>query len=152
LQSLTKTLRNHLSEIHYAENADPKHPTLKQSELEYVIDRDLKIVLAYLKAHGKVSHLMEMRLWYALSDIRKPYDFALKPSDKTWLDEVIATMTDEQHEDRAFPNPPTARLLYLITCLKDTDSITGADRQQDAYDYMMTHSQAFADREYGLYD
>lgn len=151
MQDLVKTLRQQLAKRHYAQNADPKHPTLKQSELEYIIDRDLEIVLAYLKVHGNLAHLMEMRLWYALSDIRKPYDFSLKSEDIEWLDTTINNMTEEQVEDWTFPKPPSARLDYLLACLKDSNSIIGQDRFDDAFDYLMNHSRAFRETNERLY-
>jgi len=104
----------------------------------------VKIARAYYKKHGVISNHMEMRLWWAFN--RKPQDFALTDSDKSWLNEVVSKMTEDQVMEWAFPNPPSGRLLYLITCLKDTRSVKGIDLQQDAYSYMMDNCPIFEKR------
>ena len=61
-------------------------------------------------------------------------------------------MTDEQVESWVFPDTPSEPLSYLITCLKDTDTIQGQYLQLDAYDYIMDNCPLFEKRSNELCD
>lgn len=138
-----KSYQKYIREFHLRENEDSRFITLSESDLDHVIEKDVKIATAYYKEHGKITHPMEMRLWWGLVG-HKPTDFALTDSDKQWLNTVVSTWTVEDLEAKNFPKPPTGRLLWLIECLKDTASVKGIDLNQDAYDYMMENCPPFA--------
>lgn len=150
MEDLFSQYRKHIRQIHESDNDDPRFPTLTQSDIDHVVERDVKIAKAYYKKHGIISNHMNMRLWWAFN--RKPHDFSLTDSDKAWLDEVVSKMTDEQVEGWVFPEPPTEPLSYLITCLKDTSSVRGIHLQQDAYDYIMDNCPLFEKRSNELCD
>lgn len=146
-----KAYQKYIREVHLRENDDPRFITLSQSDLEVVIEKDVKIATAYYKEHGYLSHTMEMRLWWGLMG-RKPYDFALTDIEKYWLTKTVSDMTDEQIEKLDFPTPDTGRLLYLIACLKDNNRVKGIELSQDAYDYIMDVCPLFEERSNDLCD
>ena len=152
MEDLFDKFRNHIRNLHERENkADEFGDRFNQEVLDWLVDHDVKIAKEYHKVHGVIVNHLNMRLWWALN--RKPHDFALTDSDKQWLDEVVEKMTDEEIEDFAFPEQaPNDRLLYLITCLKDTNSVKGIDLSEDAYDYMRDNCPLFDKRSNELSD
>lgn len=151
MEDLFSQYRNHIRQIHESENkADEFGDRFNQETLDWLVDHDVKIAKAYHRVHGVISNHMNMRLWWAFN--RKLHDFALSDSDKSWLDDVVSKMTDEQVEGWVFPEPPTEPLSYLITCLKDTSTVRGIRLQQDAYEYMMDNCPIFEKRSNELCD
>jgi len=152
MENLFSQYRKHIRQTHERENDNPRLPTLSQSDIDHVVERDVEIARAYYKKHGELPRSpVGVRLWWDLFE-RKVTNFALSDSDKSWLNEVVSKMTDEQVMEWVFPDPPSGRLLYLITCLKDTSSVKGIDLQQDAYDYMMDNCPIFEERSNELCD
>lgn len=119
-------------------------PNLPQPEIDQLIESNMKMAKAYLKAHGKLSSMFEMSLWWSVN--RPSYNFNLKPEDLVWLNETVKNMSDTELENYAFPTPPTARTLYLISCLQDTKSRSGVWKQEDAFSYLMENCPLFASR------
>lgn len=151
MEDLFDKYRTHIRNLHERENkADEFGGRFNQETLDWLVDHDVKIAKAYHKVHGVITNHLNMRLWWSFN--RKPHDFALTDSDKSWLDEVVSKMTNNDVENWVFPEPPTEPLTYLITCLKDTSTIQGIHLQQDAFDYMMENSPAFERRSNEIYD
>lgn len=140
MEDLFDKYRKHIRNLHERKNR--AFDLSNQEDLEWVVAHDVKIAKAYHKVHGVISNHLNMRLWWALN--RNPYDFGLSDSDKLWLHEVVSKMTDEQVEDLDFSEPPpNDRLLYLITCLEDSNSVKGVELSEDAYDYMRDNCPLF---------